>query len=102
MLILKEDKVVCFDTLLQVLILKGVNASGEWRVASGEKNLGGDVAPLSRVFAYEWQGKDLRDTECARVAGKGLTGGHFCASVQGVPRRGTPTPGVLGKEAASC
>jgi hypothetical protein len=36
-LILKEDKVVCFDTLLQVLILKGVNASGEWRVASGEK-----------------------------------------------------------------
>ena len=74
-----------------MLILKGVNASGEWRVASGEKNLGGGVAPLSRVFAYEWQGKDLRDTECVRVAGKGLTGGHFCASVQRSPPRGTPT-----------
>ena len=23
---------------------------------------------LSRVFAYEWQSKDLRDAECARVA----------------------------------
>ena len=102
MLILKEVKVICFDTLLQVLILKVVNASGEWRVASGEKNLGGGVAPLSRVFAYEWQGKDLRDRECVRVAGKGLTEGRFCASVQRAPRRGTPTPGVLRKEAASC
>ena len=82
MLILKEDKVVCFDTLLQVLILKGVNASDGLCVASGEKNSGGGVAPLSRVFAYEWQGKDLRDRECVRVAGKGLTEGHFCASVQ--------------------
>src|SRR5579864_6732021 len=34
--------------------------------------------PPSRVFAYEWQTKGLRDRECARVAGKGLTGGHFC------------------------
>ena len=83
MFILKGVKVVCFDTLLQVLILKGVNASGEWRVASGEKDLRGGVAPLSRVFAYEWQRKDLRDRECVRVAGKGLTEGHFCASVQG-------------------
>ena len=102
MLILKVVKVLCFDTLLQVLILKGVNASGEWRVVSGEKDLGGGVTPLSRVFAYEWQGKDLRDTECVRVAGKGLTEGHFCASVQRPSGRGTPTPGVLGKEAASC
>jgi hypothetical protein len=100
--ILKEVKVVCFDTLLQVLILKGVNGSGEWRVASGEEDLGGGVTPLSRVFAYERQGKDLRDRECVRVAGKGLTEGHFCASVQRPSRRGTPTPGVLGKEAASC
>jgi len=30
------------------------------------------------VFAYEWQGKDLRDRECVRVASKGLTGGVFC------------------------
>ena len=76
MLILKGVKVVCFDTLLQVLILKEMEkpsgGSGEWRVASGEKNLGA-VAPVSRVFAYEWQGKDLRDKECVRVAGKGLT-----------------------------
>src|SRR5579859_1101601 len=33
----------------------------------------------TRVFAYEWQGKDLRDREFVRVAGKGLTGGRFCA-----------------------
>src|SRR5713226_5222841 len=43
---------------------------------------GATVAPPSRVFAYEWQGKDLRNTECVRVASKGLTGRHFCASVQ--------------------
>ncbi len=102
MFILKVVKVLCFDTLLQVLILKVVNGSGEWRVASGEEDLGGAVTPLSRVFAYEWQGKDLRDRECVRVAGKGLTEGHFCASVQRPSRRGTPTPGVSGKEAASC
>src|SRR5712692_11912930 len=60
---------------------KPSGGSGEWRVASGEKNLGA-VAPVSRVFAYEWQGKDLRDRECVRVAGKGLTKRHFCASVQ--------------------
>jgi hypothetical protein len=76
---------------LQVLILKGVNASGEWLVASGEKNLRGGVTSLSRVFAYEWQGKDLRDTECVRVASKGLTKRDFCASVQRAnSRRGTP------------
>ncbi len=102
MLILKQVKVLCFDTLLQVLILKGVNVSGELCVASGEKDLRGGETPLSRVFAYEWQGKDLRDTQCVRVAGKGLTEGHFCASVQRPSRRGTPHPGVLGKEAASC
>jgi hypothetical protein len=100
--ILKVVKVLCFDTLLQVLILKVVNGSGEWRVASGEEDLGGAVAPLSRVFAYEWQGKDLRDRECVRVASKGLTEGHFGASVRQPPRRGTPTPGVLQKEAVSC
>src|SRR5260370_26271374 len=60
---------------------KPSGGSGEWRVASGEKNLGA-VAPVSRVFAYEWQGKDLRDKECVRVASKGLTKRHFCASVQ--------------------
>ena len=60
------------------------------------------MTPLSRVFVCEWQGKDLRGAECVRVAGKGLTEGQFCASVQRPPRRGTPTPGVLGKEAASC
>jgi hypothetical protein len=54
------------------------------------------VAPPSRVFSYEWQGKDLRDTECVRVASKGLTKRHFCASVQRTSsRRDTPTPGVL-------
>jgi len=44
-----------------------------------QRKLGGGVAPISRVFADEWQGKDLRDTECARVASKGLAEGRFCA-----------------------
>src|SRR5713226_7830279 len=52
---------------------------------------GATVAPPSRVFAYEWQGKDLRDTECVRVASKGLTKRRFCASVQRTSsRRGMP------------
>src|SRR5260370_29399505 len=94
-------KVLCFDTLLQVLILKGVNVSGELCVASGEKDLGGDVTPLSRVFAYEWQGKDLRDRECVRVAGEGLTEGEFWASGQRPPPRGTPPPGGFAKESGN-
>ncbi len=68
-------------------------------MASGEKNLGA-VAPVSRVFAYEWQGKDLRDTECVRVASKGLTKRHFCASVQRTSSgRGMP-PRVFCKKSA--
>ncbi len=56
-----------------------------------EGETGATVAPPSRVFAYEWQGKDLRDTECVRVASKGLTERHFCASVQRTrSRRGMP------------
>ena len=44
--------------------------------------IGRSVAPPSRVFAYEWQGKDLRDKECVRVANKGVTERDFCASAQ--------------------
>ena len=51
-------------------------------MASGEKNLGSG-APPSRVSASEWQGKDLRDRECVRVANTGLTERHFCACVAG-------------------
>jgi hypothetical protein len=35
-------------------------------------------APISRVFAYEWQAKDLRGRECVRVANKGLAERCFC------------------------
>ena len=34
------------------------------------------------MFAYEWQGKDLRDRECVRVADKGVTVRHFRDSAQ--------------------
>ncbi len=61
---------------------------------------GATVAPPSRVFAYEWQGKDLRDKECVRVASKGLTERHFCASVQRASsRRGMP-PRVFWEKSA--
>src|SRR5712692_2206023 len=76
---------------------KPSGGSGEWRVASAEKNLGA-VAPVSRVFAYEWQGKDLRDTECVRVASKGLTKRHFCASARRTSSRGGMPPRVFCKK----
>ena len=58
------------------------------------------MAPPSRVFAYEWQGKDLRDKECVRVASKGLAKRHFCASVQRTrSRRGMP-PRVFWEKSA--
>ena len=60
---------------MQVLILKGISDS-----THGESSVG--VTPLSRVFAYEWQAKDLRDREFVRVASKGLREWHFCASAQ--------------------
>ena len=50
-------------------------------MTSGEKNLE-SVGPSSRVFAYEWQGKELRDRECVRVASKGLAEPHFCVFAQ--------------------
>jgi hypothetical protein len=78
--ILKGVKVVCFDTVLQVLILNVVSASEEGAVATGQAKFGKDVTPISRVFAYEWQTKGLRDRECVRVPGKGLTDGLFCVS----------------------
>ncbi len=72
-------------------------------MAIGEKNrskLAATVTPLSRVFAYEWQGKDLRDTECVRVASKGLTKRRFYASVQRTSsRRGMP-PRVFWEKSA--
>ena len=52
----------------------------EHREETAGKNDG--VIPTPRVFAYEWRTKDLRDRECVRVAGKGPTERHFCASVQ--------------------
>ena len=58
------------------------------------------LTPPSRVFAYEWQGKDLRDKECVRVASKGVTKRHFCASVRRTSsRRGMP-PRVFCRKSA--
>jgi hypothetical protein len=42
---------------------------------------------VNNLVSYEWQGKDLRDRECVRVASKGLTERPFCASVQLPPPR---------------
>jgi hypothetical protein len=35
-LILKGVKVICFDTLLQVLILNGLGGDGKWRRGAGQ------------------------------------------------------------------
>jgi hypothetical protein len=59
------------------------------------------------VFAYEWQTKELQNTECVRVANTGLTGGRFCAFdardgalvVRTVSCRGIPPPVFLQKSA---
>ena len=68
-------------------------------MASGEKNLEG-VAPPSRVFAYEWHVKELRDRECVRVARKGLAESHFCAFAQETKSwRDMPPPVFLSKSA---
>ena len=70
-------------------------------MTSGEKNrskLVATVTPPSQVFWYEWHGKDLRDTECVRVASKGLTERHFCASVQWPTSRRVPPPRVFCKK----
>ncbi len=68
MFILKEVKVLCFDTLLQVLILKVVKVA---------------VSVLLQPFASGDK--------------SGLPQRHRVTELGD-----TPTPGVLGKEAASC
>jgi len=67
--ILKVVKVVCFDTLLQVLIPKVVRGGHENRREERTKAAAKDNAEAQRALRR---------------------------------RRGTPHPGVLGKEAASC
>ena len=68
-------------------------------MASDEKNLGVGAHP-SRVFAYEWQGKELRDRECVRVASKGLAERRFCVSAQETNCcLGMPPPVFLSKSA---
>ena len=79
MLIPKGVEVVCFDTLLQVLILKAFRASGVPQLSLRVKRIFEGEAHPSRVFAYEWQGKGLRDRECVRVANTGLRRARFCA-----------------------
>jgi hypothetical protein len=75
-LILKIVKVLCFDTLLQVFILKVVREGHENRREE-------------RAKAAEKDNAEAR-----------LTDGHAQRALR--CRRGTPTPGILGKEAASC
>ena len=73
MLILERVKVLCFDTLLQVLILKVVTVAGS-----------AYLDPLARC------------DPCEVPEARGRLG------KQGLPHRlCTPHPGVLGKEAAS-
>ncbi len=83
MFILKIVKVPCFDTLLQVFILKVVRGGHENRREEGAKAAEKDNAPLKAPL--EARGKRAKETQKPR---------RF--------RRGTPHPGVLGKEAASC
>ena len=82
-MILKEVKVICFDTVLEVLILKLDRGDGlpqrHGDTERGTEIFRKEMAPPSRVFAYEWQAKELRDREFVRVARKGLTGARFCA-----------------------
>jgi hypothetical protein len=77
----------CLDaTLIQVLILKVDTNEG---CTGGRGRKGGEgnaLGPPSPVFAYEWQGKELRETERVRVAGKGLAEPNFCVSAQGEDR----------------
>jgi hypothetical protein len=62
-LILKGDEVVCFDTLLQVLILKVFAERGEWLVRGVAQNSFG--APPPRVFCsksldlFDYKGVDF-------------------------------------------
>ena len=76
MFILKVVKVLCFDTLSQVLILNGLLA---WRFASLDlhlKNLGGDSDParqfLERVRKVLMA--DSMEAHCAQVERLGVAG----------------------------
>ena len=66
-----------------MLILKVVREEGspQRHREHGEETAGENwgMVYTPRVFAQERQGKDLRDRESVRVAGKELTGGPFCA-----------------------
>jgi hypothetical protein len=89
--ILKGVKVVCFVIVLQLFILK-VLAGSEERLPPThvdterkevEEFFGGKSHAIP-VFSYEWQGKDLREEECLRVANKGLRKCGFCKRAQRV------------------
>jgi hypothetical protein len=97
-LILKVDKVVCFDALLQVLILKGV--SGACRPAKARKGL------TQRALRLEERGRgdvEKRTGPARRSLPKLQLGPQKRVGKLLIPRgrvvRGYPTPGVLEKEA---
>ncbi len=66
------------------------------RVSDSGAEISSDGGHPSRVFSYEWQGKDLRGTEFVRVASKGLTKRYFCASVQWADVLGAHAPVATG------
>jgi hypothetical protein len=92
--ILKVVKVVCFDTLLQVLILKVVRAAV---VSVFERAFARQIPcpritlrPDSRTRAGAEDAEPTQRRVCIVADSKSEACVH------------TPTPGVLGKEAASC
>jgi hypothetical protein len=75
--ILKELKVLCFDTLLQVFILKVVSASSDWKVGRE----GGKLYPTPPMFCVNAVDKGVSERIGVKAVDKGLTGGIFIGGV---------------------
>jgi len=99
--ILKEVKVVCFDALLQVLILDDLHGTKIMQRAvrerqphlSTEKDRNAILEAATKVRSEEWN-----PSHNALKARKSLE----VADSRWERHRGTPHPGVFEKEAPSC
>src|SRR6266852_3415808 len=117
---IKVVKVVCFDALLQVLILKGVTkGSGEWPLEDRGKQVATckeGICHPDQVGAGAGTESTEKDRNAILEAATKVRSGEWNPSHNALKARksleaadsrwerhgGTPHPGVLGKEAPSC
>jgi hypothetical protein len=85
--ILKGVKVVCFDTLLEVLILKGVRGCGVWWLPLSARLVIGVRSSMGKSGSKPRQGRGWTARTPKLVIQATASGGRICGGAWGESRR---------------